>query len=288
MSGSPWFLALLGAVVEVGGGGTCPSPARVADLLRQLSPGLSEGPTRLRAELTEVETGLHVRLLAPDGREVAHRQLSGSPSCEERAAAVSVMLLAWAQELEAGGALESPAVSPLPSEDLPGAATERLEAPPESGPRLLSDVTLGLSASLGGRQVALGGLLSGGLTSGTSGLGGHLTLAALGTRHTASERATYERFAAALTPHYRLPLPLNAVDLNAGGALGVFVLVPEVGRGSAAVEPGVTAGVRVLGAGALWAGLQGYFWPVVQALPGGERAPRGEVVAAAGLSWSGP
>ncbi len=169
----------------------------------------------------------------------------------------------------------------LPAEDLPGEPPRaREEAPPARKSSVVVDVAAGLSASLAGGDVAMGGRAFGAFTSRGYGVGGTIGVAALGARSSGSGTTTWERYALSVGPHYRFTQGPVRVDLHAEFIAGLLSVVSSDGNGSgASFDPGVSGGVRVLGPVGLWGGVQGTAWPR-------SPMPRFEVLLSAGLSWT--
>lgn len=270
--------------VEVSGTSTCPAPSDVeARLEQQLGASLSGA--NLRATLNATGQGLAVELRTVDGAVIAERLLAGPAQCEELAAAASVMLASWARDFERQSTPE------LPARDLPAVPLEERETLPlrdEVLPAYRYDLSAGLSASLARGGVAAGGLLTLGMTARTSRVGGQLSIAALGAR-TASQGTTWERFAVALGPHYRFTPASLSIDVHAEGLAALLSVVSASAEDSALTfDPGIGAGVRVLGNSGLWAGLRGALWFTPRPLPDGGTLPNAELLLSAGLQWSSP
>lgn len=282
------LLQLSLAALDVSGTSTCPSPEAVAKRVDDLAPRLSSSPGLLRATVSTAKDGVHVELRDAEDRTLAQKVISGSKDCDALAAATSVVLVAWAREFEAAGRA-APAPGPqMPAQDLSASPEQLREERKEREYWTVEvDAAAGLSASIS-RSVAIGGLLTGGMTSRQGHFGGQLSLAALGARSEAGE-TTWERFAILGTPHYRFRFSTLHLDVNAGAVAALLSIIPQ-GEGGArtAFDPGATAGVRVLSTGGLWAGTQAIGWFRERSLPSGTPLPRFEVLVTGGLAWSYP
>lgn len=283
------LLQLAIASLEVSGSSTCPRPAQVAERVHQLAPGLATARGTLRATVSHEGDGVRVELKGADDQPLAERLISGSRDCEALASATSVVLVSWAREFEASGTSGAPPSPQMPESDLAGTPTaEKLPLPEDRELWTVDvDVSAGLSASIGSGGVAMGGLLTGGLTSRQSHFGGQLSLAALGAR---SEGAllTWERFALLGGPHYRFAFTSVDLDVEAGVVAALLSIIPQEGGATTAFDPGATVGLRLLSHGGLWAGAQGIGWFAQRRLPTGAPLPRFELLITGGLAWSHP
>ncbi|MFZ5468479.1 MAG: hypothetical protein ACOZIN_03485 [Myxococcota bacterium] len=281
MAGPSLFLFLAVAAVPLRGGSTCPTPAEVAARIDE----------RLDAKghLATVEAaaqGIRLDLVNEAGAVVATKLLAGAASCSELASAAAVVLSAWLVELRGTEEpLELP-VSPL---------TQAPSLPPgTSTPAMRLEVSAGLLGSLAAdRTFALGALLSASLVPGPRGLGGQISLGALGSRDLglAGGRATWQRFAAAFGGFYRFALSGWNVDAALQGTAAVLAidgdeLIP--GATATHFDPGLMLGLRACAQTGPWVGAYatGWFFPRAAAA-GPERAnlPQFELLLAAGWSF---
>lgn len=277
------LMGVLGAF-EVGGTSTCPSPEDVSTRLFALAPGAADPRLKLSATLTQLEGGVGVQLRGADGEVVAERQLAGGSACDELAAATSVMLVAWAREYEQQGA----APPPMPERDLEGADPPS-DLKDATRSLITLDVQIGLSASLAGGDLAIGGLVGAAVTPMGSRFGGGLGLLVLGARPGVGAAGTWERFALAAGPHYRFDFSWAALDVHTEALAGVLYAVPEERSASQVTfDAGASGGVRLLGKAGFFAEARAAGWPAPRTFPGGGPLPHFEVLFAAGLAWSSP
>ncbi|MGA9524113.1 MAG: hypothetical protein WBV82_21815 [Myxococcaceae bacterium] len=281
MGPGAFILAALIASIDVTGSTTCPAPAEVAARVDVLAPELASRVGGVHATLEPVPDGVRILLRRTDGTHAGARQLTGAGHCGELADAAAVLVLSWARQLDAeAGDAQAPPEQSLPAQDLPGETPRaREEAPAPRDTSIVVDLAAGLSASLAGGDVAIGGRGFGALTSREHGLGGTLGLAALGVRSSGSGATTWERFALSAGPHYRFTRGPVRIDLHADLVAGLLSVVDDEKGSGASFDPGVSGGVRVLGPAGLWGGVQGTAWPR-------SPMPRFEVLLSAGLSWT--
>jgi hypothetical protein len=83
----------------------------VAERLRGLLPGSSDGAGQLISRVDRRADGLLVRLQRPDGSPVGERLLRGQHPCDQLADAAAVMIATWVQAGQAPG-LQAPAMAP--------------------------------------------------------------------------------------------------------------------------------------------------------------------------------
>jgi hypothetical protein len=123
-------------------------------------------------------------------------------------------------------------------------------------PRAAWDLGLGVSSSLAGGAVVVGGQIVGTILAGR-GLGGHLCVSDEGERSTAagSGQAVWSRFTAGVGPTYRRRLGAWAVDANLSLVVGRFQVRGQsypVTYASSGLDGAVSGGLRFVFPGGAW------------------------------------
>lgn len=110
----PLAVAAAGPAVTVAGRSDCPAAPDVQQAMAEAGVGASSSSTLggLHLDVGPAETV--VTVLAPDGRVLAQRQLSGALSCGERAQAAALLALTWETASTGSSPLEDVAVPVAP------------------------------------------------------------------------------------------------------------------------------------------------------------------------------
>ncbi len=96
------------SAIQVSGETECPTAASVQHALVELAPG-AEAASQRRATLKAAEGALTLAFLDAEGHTLGERLLPAAGTCEQRAEAAAVILVAWSGELPAAE-LEGPAL----------------------------------------------------------------------------------------------------------------------------------------------------------------------------------
>src|SRR6478736_5592729 len=100
-------LAVASVVVTVEGDTTCPTPARVSEVLVPLLADTAPLDEPHRAVLAKHSDGIDVELRTGHGRSLGKRTFESTPaSCEELASAIAVTIATW----EAGLGGDAPTI----------------------------------------------------------------------------------------------------------------------------------------------------------------------------------
>ncbi len=246
------------------------------------------------ARIDKADDALEIVLRKWDGTLIGRRRLLAEGPCAERARAVAIVLATW--ESDVHPAFRGPVPQPAPTPVRPGApavsaaapataaarpavpapapvpapiATPAPPQPPANAvvalapapevrvrPRAAWDLGLGVSSSLAGGALVVGGQIVGAVLA-RGGLGAHLSVSDEGERSTAagSGQAVWSRLTAGVGPTYRRRLGVWAVDANLSFVMGRFQVRGQnypVTYTSSGFDGAVSGGLRFLVPGAAW------------------------------------
>jgi len=245
------------------------------------------------ARIDTADDALEIVLRKSDGTLIGRRRLLAEGTCDERARAVAIVLATWESDVHPAfrGPVPQPAptparpIAPPVSAAAPATATARppvpapapvpapvatppphppasavvVSAPPSEvrvRPRAAWDLGLGVSSSLAGGALVVGGQIVGAVLA-RGGLGAHLCVSGEGERSTAagSGQAVWSRLTAGVGPTYRRRLGFWAVDANLSFVMGRFQVRGQnypVTYASSGLDSAVSGGLRLLVPGAAW------------------------------------